>query len=418
MAKNLDGIKKLNREEIKKNRKMVLGYVGGKDLLSSEERRSAGPAFFASNNVDGIRLNKISGLKLKVKNVPEKPAPSEDDQASKREKNERSKKAEKELAEKAELQAKEMAEAEATRRRQEKARLEEKLREGKRIVEEKKRLEKIKRTEEIKRIKQEIKSAKMAAAAKRKIKRRKAIKSLKKKLNDKLGGFFSAVEKNIIYGTLYLVTFLIISYVVFCLLALRLKAGNGFIGEMTRILPVPAAVTGRGIINYYDFLVLKNNDYGRLSLAEKKNILAEWIILKNLREKYGLPVDSSGEALAAAFAGDGDFNQTGLSRIKKIGELLKNADDLEQLSKYADEYSDVVYYDSASAAKKFGPAVLNLSANQTGGIIFRDNGYYIAQVVADKNGQLGVKYLFVGAKTLNQYVKEESAKIKIFILAN
>ena len=179
---------------------------------------------------------------------------------------------------------------------------------------------------------------------------------------------------------------------------------------MARILPVPAAITNQGIINY--------RDWRDFNLTEKKHTLAEWIILKNLSRKYGLPVNSPSQVLAIAFAADKDFNQTGSLRIKKINQLLKKADDFEKLSKYADEFSGVVYYDNKSAVEKFGPAIFNLSDNQTSDIIFRDNGYYIAQIIDYKNGQLGIKYLFVRAKTLNQYLNEKIAKIKIFVLAD
>ena len=153
-------------------------------------------------------------------------------------------------------------------------------------------------------------------------------------------------------------------------------------------------------------------------MAEKKDSLAKWAILKNLSGKYGLPVDSPGQALAVAFVADEDFNQVGLFRIKKISELLKNVESLDPLGKYADEYSDVTYYNSKGAAEKFGQAVFNLKAGQISDIILSDNGYYIAQIMDNKDSQLGIKYLFVGAKILDQYIGEKSEKSKVFILAN
>ena len=183
------------------------------------------------------------------------------------------------------------------------------------------------------------------------------------------------------------------------------------IRRIARVLPVPAVITSQGIINY--------NDWRDLNLAGKKNSLAKWLILKNLRGKYGLPANSPDKALAIAFARDENFNQVGLSRIKKIREFLKNAYSLEQFSKYADEFSEVIYYNDNEAAEKFGPAVFDLNGNQISDIIFRDNGYYIAQIVDHKNGQLGIKYLFVAAvKTLEQYISEATAKVKIFVLTN
>jgi len=399
MAKNLDGIKKLNPEEIKKNRKIVLSYIGEKDSKLIGESKVANQVVSIFNKVDGIKSNKIFSLKPRVKNILEKSAPFKDGRPSK--------------PEKINL---EKAKAEEAEKRQEKFRLEEKIKEAERIIKENKLLEKIKRKEEIKRIKQELKSAKAKTALKRKLKRQKNIKLFKKNLNNKLGKIFSIVKQNFAYGTLYLASFLIISYAVVCLLVLRFKIDDNIIGKIERVLPVPAAVTSQGIINYFDYRNIKNNNFENLS--EKKNNLAKWIILKNLSGKYNLPVNSSREVLALAFVADEDFNQVGLSRIKKISELLKNVDDLEQLSKYADEYSEVVYYDNEEATEKFGQTVFNLNADQISDIIFSGNGYYIAQIVDNKNGQFGIKYLFVGAKTLDQYVGERLAKIKIFILAN
>lgn len=382
MAKNLDGIKKLNSEEIKKNRRIALSYILGKDSELDEGRKAASRAAFGFNKVDGIKLNRIFSTKPKAKNMPEKPAPARDNKLSSQEKIERAEAIKKEIAEKAEREAEEKANVEAAGKRQEKLRLEKQERE------------------------------------KRKLKRQKAIKLFKKNLNNKLNEIFSIVKKNLVYGMLYLIVFLIISYIVFCLLVLRFNINDDIIGKMARILPVPAAVTSQGIINYYDFLGIKNNNYADLNPAEKKNSLARWLILKNLSGKYGLPVNSPGKALAIAFTKDEDFNQIGLSRIKKISQLLKNVDDLKTLSKYADEYGDATYYGSEAAAEKFGQAVFNLNDKQTSDIIFSENGYYIIQTVDNKNGQLGIKYLFVGAKTLDQYVSEKLAKIKIFILAN
>jgi len=528
MAKNLDGIKKLNPEEIKKNRKIVLNYIEEKDkeLESIKEPKTTSRIASVFNNVDGVKLNRIFSTKPKVNNLPEKPATGRNnfDLANKREvsgkeknrrdKIEREELAKKEIAEKArreaeekakfeesrrwqeklrleekkreeklkaeenrrlelekerakqikierekfikkeiaekakhkaeekakaeeirkklkeeELAKKEIAEkarrdveekakAEKARKLREKLRLEEKKREEKRIMKENERLEKIKRAEEVKRIKQEIKLAKMAEAAKRKIKRQKALRFFKKNLNNKLSEIISATKQNLVYGILYIFVFLIIGYVIFCLLALRSKIDDNVIGEMRRFIPVPAVITSQGIINYNDFSNIKNDNYINSNLSERKNILIKWVVLKNLTKKYGLPADLSSQSLALAFAADKDYNQVGLSRINKINQLLKNIDDIEQLSKYADEYSDVIYYDSEGAAEKFGTAAFNLNANQISGIIFSNNGYYIAQIIDNKNGRLGIKYLFIAAKTLDQYISEKLTKTKIFILAN
>lgn len=271
MAKNLDGIKKLNPEEIKKDRKIVLSYIGEKDKDPElKEPKTTNRIASVFNKVDGIKLNKISNLKSKTGNILDNPALARNNQASTRKKIKHEESVKKELSEKAEFEAKEKAKAEEAKRWQEKLRLEEKIKEEERIVKENKLFEKNKRAEEIKKIKQEVKLAKMAAAAEKKIKRQKAIKLFKKNLNNKLREFFSAVKRNFVYTALYLILFLIIGYLIFCLLVLRFKIDNNIISRITRILPVPAIVTSQGIINYYDFRDIKNNNYNSLDLAEKK----------------------------------------------------------------------------------------------------------------------------------------------------
>lgn len=433
MANNLDGIKKLNPEEIKKNRKIVLDYIGEKDVEAVAESvktpRPESREAIVSNRVDGIRLNKTvkqpAPAANKQMNRPEKIKRAElikkefTEKAKRRKDEERAKAdeaAKKEIAKKAKFEAEKRAKAEAERQEREKIKLAEKLRETERIKRENEGLLEMKRAEEIKRISEEVKLAKIKQAAKKKIKRQKAFKLFKKNLYDRLNKIFTAVKKNMIYGALYLIVSLIVIYVFFCLLVLRFKIDNRIAGRITQLLPVPAAITSRGIINYNDWRYLDN--YSGLSLVEKKSSLAGWLILKKLSRKYGLPLNSPDKALGIAFTKDADFNQAGLLRIKKIQELLKNDGNLEELSKYADEFSDIVYYNSESAMRKFGPAIFDLNDNQKSDIIFRDSGYYIAQVVSRTNKQLGIKHLFVGAKTLEQYLKEEIAKIKVFVLVN
>ena len=183
-------------------------------------------------------------------------------------------------------------------------------------------------------------------------------------------------------------------------------------------LPAPAVITSEGIIDYQDFQSIRNQEYSGLILDQKKNYLVAWLATRNLKKKYGLPLKASADDLALKFVLDQAFNQVGLSRINKIRELLGNGNQLEQLGKYADEYNDGVYYSDDEAARKFGSAVLQLEIGQVSGIISQANGYYIIKKIDNKNGRMGVKYVFVGARTLGQYLNKKLAEAKVFILAN
>lgn len=395
MPKNLDGARKLSRDEINKNREIVLKYIGEKNSESTKERNLDAGVFPSSIHVDGIKIKAKLSAEFKEKITRDKAA----------------------LAQAAEKQAEEKAKIEFERKQL--AEKEEKLR-AKSELEERKNSEKIKRAEEKAKTKEEkakIKSAKIQAAKKRKIKRKKAAKIFKNKFKNKLNLFFLFFKRIFIYLLLYLIIAFFVFYSVFCVIVLRFKIEGNIITKIERFLPVPAAIANKGIINYHDFLEIKNGNYNNLNLAGKKAVLAEWMVFKKLSVKYGLAADSPKEILAQAFAADEDFNQSALPRIKKISELLKNENDIKQLSKYADEYGESVY-SAAEAERRFGQAIFNLKINEASGAFFGDNGYYIAQVFDNKNGELGIKYLFVRAETFDIYMSEQSAQIKMFILAN
>ncbi|MDO8592544.1 MAG: hypothetical protein Q7R92_02075 [bacterium] len=338
-------------------------------------------------------------------------------QAKERAKQEEFKK--KEIAKKELEEAEARAKLEEKKRWEEKIKLAEKEKEETRLAKENLRQEKIKRQAEVKRIGQELKLARQIASEKRRAKRQKAIKKFKKKLKLELNWLAFALKKNYVYIISFFLLFLITAYSFFCAAVLRFQLNDNVVVErLTSYLPVPAVITSQGIINFQDFKSLKNQGYSGLTLDQKKNYLAAWLAKRNLNKKYGLPLQASAEDLAIKFVLDQDFNEVGLTRINKISELLGIGNQLEQLGKYADEYNDGAYYSENEAARKFGPAALDLSIGQASGIIGQASGYYIIKRIKNDNGRFGVKHIFVGARTLEQYLNKEIAETKIFILAN
>jgi hypothetical protein len=320
------------------------------------------------------------------------------------------------------LQAKREAEikqqAEEAGKLAERIKLEEQEKAENMKIEEKSRLEKMQRQQERNRIKLEISLARQAAEEKKKIKRLKAWRRFKKNFKLKLREFSSAFKQNIIYIISFSVLCLATFYAVFCLAVLRFNAGNNvIIGQAIKYIPVPAVITSQGVISYNDYKKIERKNYLVLNLGERKNYLAKWDILHKLEQKYAL-VDSTVIDLATKFVLDKDSNSVGLSRIDKINEFLKGQDGIEQLGKYADDYNSGTYYSREDAAVKFGQAVLGLAIGQTSDILARADGYYIIQRIDDREGKIGVKYIFVAANTLEQYVSQKLATTKVFILVN
>jgi len=559
MAKNLDGIKKLNPEEIKKYRKIVLNYIGEKDPAGVSEQKKSSQAASSLRRVDGVNLNKTNrfypggpGVKNTSQSaMPPVPAPvlierNEDliksreaerlkeavqrqeeererikaeereyqlkkeqaakqakeqaekqklekirlenerarqeklrqkeseraeeakkwqekirlEEAAKEEKRQvkekinlenekikqvKAKQAEieklkrgleekkllkqkeknrleelkkKAVADEAKRQAQEIKRAEVKKKQEEKIKLKERKKAEKRIIKENNKLERMKRRAETQRIRQEKRIARLTARAKFKAKRRKAWKKFKKDYLMNPNNILYKIRQNIAYIISLTALFLAIAYLVFCLAALRLKVDSEILAGAENYLPVPAVITSRGIISLNEYKEIESRYKLSSDLTEKKNYLAKWVLRRGLKEKYGFSAEPVGDDLAVRFVLDIDFNQVGLSRISKIGELIKGGDGIEPLGRYADESDGGTYYDVKSAVEKFGPEVLKLAVGQTGNIMPRANGYYIVERIDDKNGKIGLRYLFIGAETLDQYYAEKLGKTMVFVLVN
>lgn len=432
MAKSLDGIKKLNSEEAAKYRNIVLNYIGENEPAKIKKQITSQGAL-AARSLDGLKAGKIKlslpldadedRLKQAIKKQAEMRKQVNEEDRRLRERAENDKRERREALKRDELRKKEIAarlkrEAEEKKRKdeakkwEEKIKLEEREREEKRLAEEKLLQEKNKR-------RQELKAVRKIAKEKRKNKRQEAINKFKNNLSMELRGLAMAVKKNYIYALSFTLLLLVTAYLTLCLSVLRLEfKDNIIVKQLINYLPVPSVITSEGVINFRDFQSLRNRGYPDLTLEQKKNYLAAWLAMRNLKKKYGLPLDATANDLAKKFVLDQDFNRVGLSRINKIRELLGGNNQLEQLGKYADEYNDGVYYSGNEAAQKFGLAILELAVGQISGIISQADGYYIIKKINDNNGRFGAQYVFVGARIWDEYLKNKSSETKVFILAN
>ncbi len=428
MAKNLDGIKKLSSDEIKKLRQVVLNYIGEKDEPAVEDKQIK-TTLFARKKVDGLNVNKIDPLEAAVKRQEEERRKIKEEERQyflrqeleeKKEKlKEREKMAkERSIARQASEQAQTKARLEENKKLSERIKSEKKGREEKRLAEEILLREEKEREAKAEKRKERLRRELALAAEKRKIKRRKALRKFIKNFKIKLSVIFTAVKRNFTYGLLIAVVFLVVGYFVFCLAVLRFNFAGAEEWKLSNYLPVPAVLSNQGIIYFDDYRNLADENYYKQTLAEKKKDLAEWIAIRSLKRKYNLPLGAVEEELAMKFAFDEEINQVGLSRIKKISRLLAGEADMESLSKYADQYHEAAYYGPSQASDKFGAEILELQVGESSGIIFRGGGYYLAERINDQNNQFGYKYLYVSALTLERYLSEKSAQTKIFILAN
>lgn len=411
MARSFDGIKKLNPAEAKKYRKIVLSHALKTDSAAADNQTKALQPGSSAKRVDGIKFNKINSFPSENIMTPEE--------------NERFKQAIKRQEEERRRVKEEEKQYRLRKARAEKERRQEEQREINRQENERKEI--IIQAERAAREEIQFKAAKELAerikleeirAEKRKIARLKAWEKFKKNFENRSEAIYFAVKRNFVFGFLLLAVGLSVFYAIFCLAVLRFKVDNNFTKKLSGYFLAPAAITNQGVISYADFKNLREKGYLGLAPEEKKDFLAKWIILRNLAKKYGLALNGLSNDLSLKFIMDEEFNRIGLARINKIGSLLKGSRSLESAGKYADKYVSGVYFTGSADFEKFRPLASRLAIGQISNIIPDTDGFYIIEKINDKNGRLGVNYLFVKARTLESYVNEKSESVGVFILMN
>ncbi len=460
MPKNLDGIKKLSPEELKKSREIVLDYIGEKEVKSKAqpdiEKKSAEPI----KKVDGVRLNPKAEM-----NKPEVSQPKKRIEAVKEADVKKSEVNQAELEKiKAEAEKEKLKTAIKRQAEERKKFLEEEKRLKRNKIEEEKQkkqliIQKIKQEEERKRrleaeqkrhaeekLRQEKEKAlreetlRMEAEerereliirqerGKRRIKRAKKIKKFKKELKRKLIGGYNSVlakKKILIYGSLFLIVIFVGGYFIFGLMLIYFRIDNSFSRKIVAYLPVPALITNIGMVGFYDYKdtvdqltkgAIANNQIKQIA---KKNLIKN-LVYNQLAKKYNLDLkaNQAEKKLADKVILDRQINQTAIYRAEKIYSLLSPDNDFEKVKIYADEYSASSNFNYEAALENFGQDINNLSVGQLSYIIPASQGYYIIRINNESDNNLNLTYLFVKAETLDDYINQQLAKIKVFSLVD
>jgi len=470
MAKNLDGIKKLGPEEIKKYREMVLNLIGEKSETDLGGQKKPNQENVAVKKIDGLKTNSLyrnektlnvaaeeklkkqaeeARLKEAIKRQAEarlKVKEEEDNYLAEKERAEkeiRLKELEKIRQAEDKIKQEKIAKAINLKQHQEQLAAEEKKRkqalkqeelkkklvkeQAERLEREKLQAEKNRLEQELKQKlairrevaehrRQELKMVKRLAKEKRKLKHHQARLKLRRNLKVIFDKFYLTIKKNFSYIVAFTVLFFVGAYLILCLAVLRFNITNGSVIKLAESLRVPAVLTDYGIISYHDFLNLKNNLPTGLNIKEKA--LARWLVVNNIKHNLNSPANATDAEVAIKFIQDKKNNQTALLRINKIDELLKSGASLENLSKYADEFHGGVNLNLVEAKAKFGQTALELKSGQVSEIIYGDDGYYLIEKIGESNGQIVLNYLFIKAKTLADYLSAVVPQTKVFILAN
>jgi hypothetical protein len=298
--KNIDGIKKLNKDEIKKSRKILLDYIGEEDRKVYKQLKKSEKIFTNTKQnkkaVDGIAIKKE--VSTKEPELPREIIPKPIANQAELKKENIPSEEEKNIL-KNKLKEIEQLEDIEYQKKSEKKVLEDKV--AIEVQDKKKTLSKKQKV--LRESRQKIKEAKARVEKKKKkikAKRKKSKKTNSKKKLKQLSFKFAFLDKlipflrlvgNKFYIILFLfIMFVVVFYVIYALLLLKLGVENNFSRFISNIVPVPAIITENGYLEYFDYKDLSNK-----TLGDKKVEIVKKIIILDLIDRYNISKEMAAE---------------------------------------------------------------------------------------------------------------------------
>jgi len=359
---------------------------------------------------------KANELRLKNKKEEEVRIQKEKEAAKKieEEKVEKQKKEQEKLRIKKEIELKKIQEEKMRKAEAEKNKKEKELRKQEEI--EKKKQEKIfkekaRKENERNKLLQKKKRAQERAAKIEKIKGN--FKNLKVFLAGKFKLYFKKCF--VIFSLAVLITLLL--YFLLIVFIINFKIDSPFTRYISKYFPIPALITEGNIVEYYEYQDQKKSLSDQYESEDSLNMAVKILIMKkiiinNLANKYNV---GTIDELKDNFIYDKSANQVAINRISKIREMIKTKDDFVRVAvKYGDDQGKLDYNSSDEAVSKFGEKVKDLEIGAISDVLVGEDGYYIVRRYEKDGSDFSISYVFVKAKTLDEYLSETISSSKVW----
>lgn len=222
---------------------------------------------------------------------------------------------------------------------------------------------------------------------------------------------------------------LIFSYSIIAFVIIKMHLDNPTLRLVAAYIPVPALITQNEIVEYYAYQDIKNalkstfnNNNADIST---KIYIIQLMILNDLNDKYraGLIIDDVNNlenfknGIADKIIYDEDINQVPLNRIKKIRQnVADNKNEFNYIgAKYGDKIGEIIVTAGKSQYEYYNQ-IQNLNAGEVSAIVYTKEGYYLFRCYSKSYEKSLYSYVFVQAKTLDQYIQEKAKDFKIISL--
>lgn len=269
--------------------------------------------------------------------------------------------------------------------------------------------EKKKSLERQEKLKQKQEKAKQANARKEKL--RLAFKASLARLKFNCRKIFVLLLASFALGLLV--------YIIFFITITKLTVDSAFTRKIAEFFPLPVLITKTGIVEYYDYLDLKNYLISQGVLKEELDRevrikIARKMAFNDLVIKYRIMEAGktlTSEELYQEVAGkviyDSDINLVSIYRIKKIKQMIdKEGDFVRTAARYGDKLGKISITKDNEADLHYALEVKNLPVDEISDIITTPEGYYIFRCYGKSEDSVDLSFVFNKAKTLEEYLKE------------
>lgn len=258
------------------------------------------------------------------------------------------------------------------------------------------------------------------------IARNNKIKQFKRNIKIKIYIFFVLLKKRLISTLKILLLFLtalillmVVLYLIYASLILKFSADNSLTRLLNNIFPVPAIVAGKEIITYNQYRAIykieEKKGLENISARVERAALGE-TITNNLLEKHPVKPSLTAAELNRLVMNDREINQVAWARMNTIRKEMAAGGFEAVYQKFGDGYSAGEYLTRQEAVKKFNDSLINYGGDKLSPILIGDQGLYIIKVADNKTETLGVKYVFIKAIGLEEYITGEISRLKIIRL--
>lgn len=194
-----------------------------------------------------------------------------------------------------------------------------------------------------------------------------------------------------------------IIYFILFLIIVNYQVDNHFFRFIEKKLPVPAMIVDSKFISYYDYADLKKNS-GAKKETEVRYELIRSLIADNFFNKYHT---SDLSTLNKLIVNDNEVNNVGLSRIRKIKQLVDNGEDFDKIiGKYGEKRESITLSGNGITEYEHYERIKDLSAGQISNIVFTDDSYLIFRCNEKSDNKISLSYVLVYAKSFDKYVDE------------